>query len=72
MTTDLAFWGEQGRVGRIGAGAQAGGYIFANPDALPHWWTLVVEPSLYPDRPGEDYVFGDHALSDVIDELQVE
>lgn len=65
------FWGEAGRVGRIGAGAHTGAYIFAYPDTLPQWWTLVIEPSPYPDRPGEDYVFGDHVLSDIIDSLQV-
>lgn len=35
------------------------------------WWTLVVEPSPYPNRPGEDYTYGVEQVNELIDPMDV-
>jgi hypothetical protein len=67
----LTFWGSQGRVGVIDAGELIGRHIFVYPDTFENWWTMVVEPSPYPDRPGEDYTYGAQQVADLLDPLEI-
>lgn len=72
MNQTSGFWGSQGRVGRITSGELSGRSIFMYPDTLPGWWTMVIEPSPYPDRSGEDYTWGADQVDALIDPLGVE
>lgn len=65
----LEFWGSQGRVGRVGAGEWSGKWVFAYPDTLPGWWTVVVDPSPLPGVPGDIYL---HGTEDVLDKFDRE
>lgn len=50
------FWGDRGRVAKIHAGPWAGRMLFAYPERVPGWWTIVVDPSPNPDVPGDLYI----------------
>jgi hypothetical protein len=52
----LAFWGSQGRIGTIRLGEWAGRVIFAYPDTLPEWWTIIVDPPPHAGEPGDIYL----------------
>lgn len=50
------FWGDRGRVARIHAGPWAGRMLFAYPESVPGWWTIVVDPGPNPNAPGDLYI----------------
>lgn len=72
MIYTLSFWGSQGRLGVIGAGELAGRHIFVYPDTIPEWWTMVIEPSPYPDRDGEDHTCGADLVASLLDPLEID
>lgn len=72
MNFTLSFWGSQGRIGRITAGELTGRYIFVYPDTLPDWWTLIVEPSPYTYRDGEDYTHGYDLLESLLMPMKIQ
>lgn len=62
MFESESFWGSQGRIARITRGEFQGCFAFVYPDTEPHWWTIVVDPSPYPDAPYEMYFDGTDEL----------
>ncbi len=72
MEYTLQFWGSQGRVGVITAGELSGRNIFVYPDTLEDWWTIVVEPSPYVGRSGEDHTHGSFQAAAILDPLAIE
>ena len=72
MELRLSFWGEHGRVGVAGAGPWAGRYVFAYPDTLPQWWTVVVDPSPMDGVPGDMYFEGNNVMVETDAEWQID
>jgi len=52
----VEFWGDRGRVAKIHSGPWAGRFLFAYPETVDGWWTLVVDPSFRRDAPGDLYI----------------
>lgn len=65
MELTSAFWGAQGRVGRIQAGPWVGRFVFAYPDPLDEWWTVVIDPPPVEGVPGDDYYKGNDVIVEV-------
>lgn len=45
--------------------------MFVYPDTAQDWWTIVVEPSPYPDRGGEDYTHGRELIASILESMDV-
>ena len=54
-------------MGTISRGEWAGRLIFAYPDTLPEWWTVIVEPPPTPGSPGDLYLHGTREVLETFD-----
>ncbi|TFC63060.1 hypothetical protein [Cryobacterium sp. TMB1-7] len=59
------FWGDYGRVAKIHAGPWAGRFLFAYPETVEGWWTIVVDPSFNSGAPGDLYIDDVNFLADL-------
>lgn len=59
------FWGDYGRVAKIHKGPWAGRFLFAYPDTVEGWWTIVVDPGFNPGTPGDLYIDDADFLADL-------
>lgn len=54
--TESEFWGEQGRLGLIRAGALNGRHILVYPETVEPWWTVIVETPPEATVPDERFI----------------
>ena len=67
-SADSRFWGDQGRIGVISAGSQAGAVVFASPENAPDWWFVGVASGSRSGMVDDLYIHGDNNFLRLMDD----
>ncbi|WP_285042114.1 hypothetical protein [Plantibacter sp. LMC-P-059a] len=70
--TEADFWGDQGRLGVIRTGELTDHHLFAYPESVEPWWTVVVETLPEADVPDERFIRGSGSFALLMREWDVE